>query len=145
MPKVDFYLLQEGPRDALLTLVCRVANKVYQSKLTGIVMVPDAECAARLDDLMWSYEQGGFLPHGRVGDGPANNPPPIVISHDQQCEYTRDVLISLLEQIPEDYTRFRRIAEVVGAGAEDKAKARDRYRLYRDQGCQLDTHEMSAQ
>ena len=144
MPKVDFYLLQDGPRDAPLTLACRVANKVYQSKLTGVVLVADAESAARLDDLMWTYDQGSFVPHGRAGDGSAHDPPPIIISHDHQCEYVRDVLISLIEQIPEDYTRFRRIAEVVGAGAEEKAKARDRYRFYREQGCQLDTHEMSA-
>lgn len=144
MPRVDFYLLQSGSRDNVLTLACRLANKVYQADLTGVVRVPDPDSAARLDDLLWTYEQGSFVPHDLDDGTMGPEPPPIIISHHSQCDSDRDVLISLIEQIPDDYARFKRIAEVVGAEAEERARARERYRFYRDQGCQLDKHELSA-
>jgi DNA polymerase-3 subunit chi len=145
MPRVDFYLLQSGSRDSALRLACRLANKVYQADLTGIVRVPDPESAARLDDLLWTYEQGSFVPHNLDDGTMGPQPPPIIISHHSQCDSDRDVLISLIEQIPDDYARYDRIAEVVGTEPREKDKARDRYRFYRDQGCQLQTHELPGQ
>jgi len=144
MSRVDFYLLQSRTPNAKLNVACRLANKVYQSGMTGLIRVPDAATAKQLDDLLWTYDQSSFIPHSLDDDLPRPGRPPIVISHLSQCDYDRDVLISLLEQVPEDHAHFDRIAEVVGAEAEEKARARDRYRFYRDQGCQLETHEMSA-
>jgi DNA polymerase IIIc chi subunit len=41
--------------------------------------------------------------------------------------------------MPETLGNFTRICEVVDADAQHKQLARERYRLYRDQGCQLQT------
>jgi len=144
MPRVDFYLLQSEHNDAKLLLACRLAGKVYQNNLTGLIRVPDAETGKKLDDLLWTYDQGTFIPHQLEPGAESHARPPIVISHSTHCDYRRDVLISITEQVPQDLEQFDRIAEVVGALDGDKARARDRYRFYRDRGCQLETHEMSA-
>jgi len=143
MPRVDFYLLQTAGSAHKLTTICRLANKIYQSDLTVLIRVPDENTAKQLDDLLWTYEQGGFLPHAIAEHGPESEQIPLLITPDSECEYRRDVLISVLEQVPKDFVRFDRVAEVVGAEEGEKAKARERYRYYRDQGCQLETHEMA--
>ncbi len=143
MPRVGFYLLQTAGLAHKLNTICRLVNKIYQSKLTALIRVPDDDTARQLDDLLWTYDQGGFVPHELAGRDPESEQAPVLITPDSECEYRRDVLISVLEQVPRDFDRFDRVAEVVGADDGERAKARERYRYYRDQGCQLETHDMA--
>jgi DNA polymerase-3 subunit chi len=44
--------------------------------------------------------------------------------------------------VPEFFSRYERVAEVVDANAARRAQSRERYRLYRDRGSQLNTHQV---
>ena len=142
--RVDFYLLRQAAPDGKLRAVCRLANKIYQLGQTAFVYAASAGQARRLDELLWVFDQGSFVPHCRLDDREAPAAAPIVISHNAPpCETAQNVLISLLDEVPGHYQDFSRVAEMVDADDADKARARARFRYYRSQGCALGTHEIS--
>jgi DNA polymerase IIIc chi subunit len=53
-----------------------------------------------------------------------------------------DVLISLAPEVPTWFSRFTRIAELVGAAEDDKVRGRERFRFYRERGYPLETHNL---
>ena len=143
-PRVDFYLLLNSRADAKLQLACRLANKIYRIGKTVFVQAADAEQAGRLDDLMWTFEQGSFLPHRQVGEQSGSLPEPVIIGHEgAPCESGQNVLISLGNEAPRHYAEYERIADIVAADDDDKARARERFRFYRSLGCKLETHDIS--
>lgn len=144
-PRVDFYLLQNSQTDAKLQLACRLANKIYRMGKTVLVQTTDAEQARRLDDLMWTFDQGSFLPHRQAAEQSVSLAEPVVIGHGgAPCESGQNVLISLMDEAPQHYAEYERIADIVAADDDDKARARERFRFYRSQGCELETHEISV-
>ena len=142
-PRVDFYLLNSRMADAKLQVACRLANKLYKTGRTAYIQTADSEQAGRLDDLMWTFDQGSFIPHRRAGSAATSLVTPIIISHETPpCESRQNVLISLVDEAPQTYSEYERVADIVAADDNDKAKARDRFRFYRSKGCELETHDI---
>ena len=85
------------------------------------------------------------LPH-RIVTGAEREPPeePVLIGRADEPPATRrwDLLINLCDEVPEFFSRFARVAEVVDADPERRARGRERYRYYRDRGYALNTHEV---
>jgi DNA polymerase-3 subunit chi len=44
--------------------------------------------------------------------------------------------------VPEFFSRYARVAEVVDANTERREQSRGRYRFYRDRGYKLNTHQV---
>ena len=53
------------------------------------------------------------------------------------------VLINLHDAAPPFFSRFERLAEIVGADEAGTAAARERFRFYRERGYELRTHNLS--
>jgi len=54
----------------------------------------------------------------------------------------RDLLINLSDQVPLFFSRFERVAEIVGGNEAARKQARERFRFYRDRGYPLNSHEL---
>ena len=75
----------------------------------------------------------------------SNRPPlePVLIGLSQPpAEGRWDVLINLAPAVPEFFSRYERVAEVVDANAVRREQSRERYRFYRDRGYPLNTHQV---
>jgi len=143
VPRVDFYLLRTGQAREKLLLACRIASRAYQAGKTVYIKVPDASTSDALDELLWTFDQGSFVPHRRESDVDTEiGGTPVVIGHRAQYDSQPEVLISLIQEVPTDYASYERIAELVGAGDDEKANARERYRYYRGKGCELFNHDI---
>lgn len=71
MTEVDFYVLDATDEDAVLRTACRVAQKAWEQGLRVYILADTDEDAARIDDLLWTFQQDSFVPHERwhgVGD-----------------------------------------------------------------------------
>ena len=88
-----------------------------------------------LDDLMWTYKDISFLPHGLIDDDADGNT--ITIGWEGEVSNSNEVLINLSSNVPEFVDNFKRIIEIVPADNADKQRARDRYRQYRQAGFEL--------
>jgi len=143
MTRVDFYLLDhatEGGKDAA---VCKLAHKAFRLGHRIYILTYDDESAQRFDRLLWTFSQGSFIPHG-LGARPSDIDMPVLIGCEEPPTAHEDVLIQLTPQVPEFFSRFRRVAEVVDGSDGEKTLARERFRFYRDRGYALQTHKISA-
>jgi DNA polymerase III subunit chi len=141
---IDFYILRGASDDARLDVACRIAEKaVAREQHVFICPASDGE-AKRLDELLWTFSQGSFVPH-RIVSGSGDERPlePVLIGRGAEPVGERwDVLINLSGEVPEFFSRYAKVAEVVDADEERRARGRERYRYYRDRGYTLNTHQV---
>jgi DNA polymerase-3 subunit chi len=142
--RVDFYILDQPTAAARLTLVCRLAEKAVQQDHEVLINAGTEADGMQLDDMLWTFSQGSFLPHRMLyGDATADEGEPVLIGCGHEPEDGRwDLLINLAPEVPEFFSRFQRVAEVVGAEDENKAAGRVRFRYYRDRGYELKTYHV---
>lgn len=144
MTAIDFYILGGASNEARLVTACRIAEKaVLHEQHVFIRPASDGE-ARQLDELLWTFSQGSFVPHRVVTGAEQEQPPePVLIGHGAEPVSERwDLLINLSGDVPEFFSRYARVAEVVDADDERRARGRERYRYYRDRGYTLNTHQV---
>lgn len=143
MPRVDFYILDQPDRRSKLQFACRLVQKIRGHDLKVLVQTSDSNQSADMDRLLWTFRQNSFIPHAitRKGDL-AWADYPVQISHVHHDPGHADVLVNLREQVSEEHFRYDRVVELVGGDENDRASGRDRFRSYRDQGVEPETHRM---
>lgn len=144
MTQVDFYILGSDSEDARLKLACKIADKAMQQSQHVFIHAASEAEARRLDELLWTFSQGSFIPHSIIGTPPAGPPrEPVLIGFGLEPVGDRwDVMINLAADVPEFFSRYQRVAEVVDGDPARRERSRDRYRFYRDRGYQLNTHQL---
>lgn len=145
MTEIDFYILERPSDDARLTFTCRLAEKAVGRGLTVLIRPGTPDEVPQLDTLLWTFSQGSFLPHCPASR--AANPPlePVVIDDGAGPIGERwDLLINLGQDVPDYFSRYARVAEVVDEDGERRNSGRERYRYYRDRGYPLKTHSIRA-
>jgi DNA polymerase III subunit chi len=142
--QVDFYILESDSDDARLAVACKIVDKATQLDHHVFIHSTSDDEALKLDALLWTFSQGSFIPH-RVVRAEVDQPPlePVLIGVNQTPGPGRwDVLINLASDVPEFFSRYARVAEVVDANTERREQSRGRYRFYRDRGYKLNTHNV---
>lgn len=146
MTRVDFYILSEGGEHERERFACRLAEKVYRMQHRIYLHTSGAEHSRRLDELLWTWRDGSFLPHGLVdqsGDEPEELlAHPVLIGNGSASPPITDLLINLLHDVPPIFSRFERVAEIVSADPQGKQAGRERYRFYLDRGYPLNQHNI---
>ena len=140
--RIDFYILQTSGELARQQFACRLAEKAYKLDNRVHIHVSEPEAATRLDDLLWTFRDGSFVPHELLGNSPGESASPITIGTDRFPDDQCDLLINLGDSIPNEANSFPRVAEVVTSDVECKSLSRQRFVDYRDQGHTLDTHNL---
>ena len=142
MVSLDFYVLQDVDRNAMLRFACRLAAKAVRTIRPIYVHAASAEQAREFDELLWCYPPGRMIPHGVIGSAEAVGAPVLI---GNTAELGKDVavdglLINLSEEPPAFVGRFARAAEILVE--QTRASGRRRYKHYRDQGYPLKHHEI---
>lgn len=143
MTEVLFYVLADGSDNAAVRFTCRLADKIHQQRRTLYLHAPDSAVAQRLNEDLWAFRQGSFVPHLPVDEleGP-NDPTPVAIGTAAEPPVGfDDVLINLADDVPYFFSRFQRMVEIVTPAA--RVSGRQRYRFYQDRGYPLETHQVS--
>jgi DNA polymerase-3 subunit chi len=143
MPRVDFYLIAENQPHARLVFASRLIEKAYHLNHRIYVNTSSTAESHALDTLLWVFREESFIPHA-IYTGSVTTSAPIQIGNEIQKlpEDQHDILINLSEAIPTFYTDFQRVIEIVLNEPQHQAKSRERFRLYREQDCQLDLHDL---
>ena len=142
-PRIDFYTLSEPDRRARLVAACRLAEKAYDQGLRVAVRTGSAAETAELDELLWTFADRSFVPHGVWPTDPETaGATPVLVGSSALPPTHRDVLINLGADAPADFSAYARVCEVVGGDEEAKQAARHRWRTYRDAGCAPEAHPL---
>ncbi len=142
MARVDFYVLAQGDERARQILACKLAEKAWRLDNTVYIHARSRADAERLDELLWTFRDGSFVPHGLAGRNDGTEDSPIMIGSDGGDAPTRDLLINLCDEIPPFAEGFPRVAELVTSDENSRLLSRRRYAAYRDQGYELNTHKL---
>jgi len=140
-PRVDFYVLPEADTGARLHFACRLTEKAYRLDNKTHAHVTGAAQARQLDEMLWTFRPGSFIPHEISDQAPQPNAP-ITIGHDCEAAPSGDLLINLADTIPPFFDQFTRIAEIIDSSAECRQHGRERYSFYRANGYQPETHKI---
>jgi len=120
-------------------LACKLAEKAWRLENTIHIHAMTREDAERLDKLLWTFRDGSFVPHEMTG---GDTGAPVTIGYGSAAVESRDLLITLCDDIPPFAESFPRVAELVTSDETCRAKSRHRYATYRDQGHTMNTHKI---
>ncbi|HEX4300358.1 MAG TPA: DNA polymerase III subunit chi [Gammaproteobacteria bacterium] len=141
MTQVDFYILEgSGSRNRLM-FACRLAEKVAGMGHRVFVQAPSEGAARELDDLMWTFHDGAFLPHCMAGADPEAA---VHIGHEGEPGEGFHLLINLGTEVPGFFARFERVAELVDDDETRKTQGRERFRFYKDRGYPLKSNPINS-
>jgi len=141
MTQVDFYIVPgDSPQDRL-RFACRLTDKAYRLGNRVFIHTESAEQTRLLDDLLWTFQQNSFVPHGLYQD---TADAPVLLAHDAEPDASSQVLINLAAEVPLFFSRFERVAELVNEDPETRRAGRNRYGFYKERGYPLRTHEIKG-
>lgn len=141
MAQVGIYLLGSVDDDPLLT-VCKLCDKYAAAGRRIYGFAPDGVVAADLDQKLWTFREGSFIPHERYAGGDVEMPiPAVLIGGVEGPASHREVLVNLDQGVPAWYSGFERIVEVVPKGTEIRAACRVRFKQYKAEGHEVKTFE----
>ena len=138
MTSIDFYTHVSDR----LGVVGKLIAKALAQHGSVRVLTPDASTTDALDRLLWLQPATGFLPHCRI-DSRLADQTTVWIDHVLEHHGAASVLINLHAVPPPFFSRFERLAEIVGVDGADAAAGRERFRFYRERGYDLRTHNLS--
>ncbi len=141
MTRVDFYVLPDHKENGRALLACRLIDKAYHLGHTLYVLAASEAQAAALDDLLWTFRQDSFIPHERY-PLTGQDDSPILIGTRLPLDRNAQVLINFTNILPEDFSRFERVIELVDQHPEVLATSRERFRQYRERGLTPETHKL---
>jgi len=142
MARIDFYILERPGLRSRQHFACRLAEKAYRLDNTVHIHAGNQSDAQRLDDLLWTFRDGSFVPHHMIAKSGADVQSPVSIGCEDDLTEPRDLLINLGDDIPSFAETFPRVAELVTSDDECKQLSRKRFAEYRDQGHTLETHNV---
>lgn len=139
MTRIDFY--QVGGDETQFT--CRLIDMIYRRGHQVYVHAPDEATAKRIDEHLWTFKTDAFVPHGLQSDDISSNEAiPVKIGFNHEPVEHQDVLINLSGKIPDFFSRFDRVAEVVPVDQNSRQSARENYAHYKKIGYVLNYHEI---
>jgi len=138
MTTIDFYTHVADRLD----VAARLVAKAYAAHGSVRVLTPDRATTEALDRLLWTQSALSFLPHCRMDSAIAGETP-IWIDDAFEHNGPAAVLVNLHDQPPPFFSRFERLAEIVGTDDDGVAAARERFRFYRERGYELRSHNLS--
>lgn len=138
MTRIDFH---SNVPDKI-NYTCRLIRKARAADCRVIVFENDRAQLNLLNDALWTFSESDFLPHVLMND-PLLAQTPIILTETDNANFPHyELLINLTQIIPNDFSRFARVIEVIATGQQDTVAGRERYRHYQQQGISL-THTIA--
>lgn len=129
---------------------CRLVRKAVRSKAASeasplVVFCSQEARLAQFDDLLYTFSDDDFIGHVHH-DHPMADESSVILSREA---WTPDaprrphLLLNLDDAVPEFFSRFDRVFEIVGTDELDKQQARARFVFYRDRGYPITRHDLA--
>jgi DNA polymerase III subunit chi len=134
LTEVGFYHLLSMPLERALP---KLIERAWVQGHRILVRAGSAERVEHLNVLLWTYEEGSFLPHGSDRDGNAAAQP-IWLTHDDKNPNSASMLVLVDGIEADDLAVFARCADLFdGNDADAVDAARGRWRKARQAGHSL--------
>lgn len=139
--RVDFYVIEDPSGNGRLSLACKLAEKAYLAEQKVLIWHPDSAELKALDEMLWTFRDGSFVPHeilGQAGFGES----PVVLSSTTVPPGDLDVVLNLAADVPEFVAKSKRVMEIVDGDEGRRQAGRARFKAYRERGVQPASHHL---
>lgn len=140
--RVDFYVLEEPSTSARLKLACKLAEKAYLTSQTTLVWHTDPDELRAFDEMLWTFNDGSFVPHEMLSSTGALPETPVMLSAGTPPSQNVDVVINLAPDVPPCLAQTRRVAEIIDGDDNRRRAGRARFKAYRELGLQPTSHNV---
>ena len=141
MAEVSFYILPTESLQDRYLFACKLIEKAYRSGCFCYVMTDSAEQSRQLDDLLWTFRAGSFIPHQIYTGEPPEIDKVILIGSLDAPESWQNTLFNLSSRYPDPEPQTQRILEILDNSETTKEAGRNRYRQYQQSGMKITTHK----
>lgn len=141
MAEVSFYILPSESLQERYLFACKLIEKAYRSGHFCYVLTDSAEQSRHLDDLLWTFRAGSFIPHQIYTGEPPGFEKVILIGSLNAPENWQKTLFNLSSHYPDSGPQTERILEILDNSETTKAAGRNRYRQYQQSGMKITTHK----
>jgi len=138
--QIDFYVLKQPSAKASMA-ACDLALTMWERNQRVFVASKSEKACRQLDELMWQYPEGRFLPHALADQADAGKA--MVVIGALSALNTADVVINLCPEAIPQPERFSRILEIVPPADEERMTSRVKYRAYQELGLVPRTQEIN--
>jgi DNA polymerase-3 subunit chi len=141
--RADFYYITGEDN---LHFACRVLEKAYQNKHQVYVHVATELDAQKLNELLWTFQQGSFIPHA-IASTYEQDPPPIEIGFGAKYQLPkhRDIVMNLASQadIAKATVEFDRVIEIIAGDKALQTLSEKNKSFYQQHDVEIKEHQIS--
>ncbi|HVV67912.1 MAG TPA: DNA polymerase III subunit chi [Gammaproteobacteria bacterium] len=136
---VDFHLIGAMNTEQIFHAACQLTEQAYRQQHTVYLYAESEDSLKVLDNLLWSFRDDSFLPH-QLWLGETSETASVLLGcPESPLPPAADVLINLVTTVPNFYAQFSKVLELIPEEPVARQLARERYRYYKSQGCELVT------
>ncbi len=134
MAEISFYVLPTESAQERYLFACKLIEKAYRSGAFAYVLTDSPEQSLLIDDLLWTFRAGSFIPHQIfTGEVPVFEQT-ILIGSNKPPENWLKTVVNLSSQAIQDFQKAGRILEILDNSETTKFSGRQRYRRYQQEG-----------
>ena len=142
MPELSFYILQSESLHDRYFFACRLIEKAYQNGQFCYVLMDSLAEAQTLDDMLWTFRVGSFIPHQILTQAPPDIVSQVLIGVENAPPAWRSIVFNLSKQLPINWESSKRILEILDNRESTKIAGRARYSAYKQAGATITTHKI---
>ena len=141
MAEVSFYILPSESAQERYLFACKLIEKAYRNGHFCYVLTDNAEQSRHLDDLLWTFRAGSFIPHQIYTGELPDIEKVVLIGSLNPPENWQKTLFNLSSHYPDSGPKTERILEILDNSETTKEAGRNRYRQYQQSGMTVTTHK----
>jgi DNA polymerase-3 subunit chi len=142
--RVDFYVIEEAGATARLKVACRLAEKAFLASQRTLIWHADRAELETLDELLWTFADGSFVPHEWLTSNAAAEAP-VLLSAGAAPAAAVDFVVNLAADPPPFLHLTRRVAEIIDGDEGRRRAGRARFKAYRELGIEPVTHTLRTE
>jgi len=140
--RVDFYILEDPSSSGRLKLACKLAEKAYLADQRVLVWHTDPAELKAFDEMLWTFNDGSFVPHDALLASGAIGESPVLLSLGVTPSANIDIIINLAADLPTCLAKSPRVAEIIDGDDTRRRAGRARFKAYRELGVQPASHNI---
>jgi DNA polymerase-3 subunit chi len=144
MTQIDFYVLPDTTLEARLDFACRLAETIAGKGFRLHLHAEDETMATDLDERLWTFRPEAYLPHALLGSEMAESVT-VTIGWEHPPEPSHGgpvALLNLAPDIPEWFSRFERVAEIINQHQQVLVAKRECWQTYKQRGYPVKAHQL---
>ncbi|MGH7032527.1 MAG: DNA polymerase III subunit chi [Stellaceae bacterium] len=131
MTEIGFYHLKTTPLERALP---RLLERALKESHRAVVLAGSSERIDHLNQVLWTYEDASFLPHGSARDGNAARQP-VYLTAEEANPNQAGMLVLIDGADAKDVAAFQRVCDMFDGNDEAAVEAaRQRWRAAKAQG-----------